>query len=353
MSTTPTSSLASSSTATVSGSNGSADTQLSAELSLRIHELMLKSRVLEDRLITMYRQGDGYFWIGGPGEEAFNVPLGLLVDKGEGVEHDYLHLHYRSAATLLAMGADPIDSLRQMKNVATDPYSRGRNFAGHYSIRKWNVAPVSSPIEVQFSIAPGTAMAQRAAKAKGITIVQGGDAGTAEGDFATCLVWSSRKGSELPILIIVTNNQYGISTPWEGQHGEARVSDRGKAFGMQTATIDGNDVETSWFALKKAMDYVRTERKPYLLEAMVSRLNGHSSASGANFVKDEVDCLARFEQKLEDRKLLARHQMDEMRARFTQELLEASKKVREEPQPQGETIWDYVFADKNVVGGEG
>ena len=121
---------------------------LTAELSLRVHDLMLRTRVLEERLITMYKQGDGYFWIGGPGEEAFNVPLGLLVDKGQGADHDYLHLHYRSSGTLLAMGADPVDSLRQMKNTATDPYSKGRNFAGHYSMRKWNVAPVSSPIVI-------------------------------------------------------------------------------------------------------------------------------------------------------------------------------------------------------------
>jgi 2-oxoisovalerate dehydrogenase E1 component alpha subunit len=323
---------------------------LSRELSLQIHDLMLRARVLEDRLITMYKQGDGYFWIGGPGEEAFNVPLGLLVDKGQGLEHDYLHLHYRSSGTLLAMGIDPVDALRQMKNTASDPFSKGRNFAGHFSVRKWNVAPVSSPIEVQFSIAIGTARAQR--KSKGITIVQGGDAGTAEGDFATCLVWSSRKGQELPILMIVTNNQYGISTPFEGQHGESRIADRGKAFGMQTATIDGNDAETSFFALKKAIDYVRTERRPYLLEAMVSRLHGHSSASGANFVKEEVDCLARFEQRLEEKKLLTRSQMDELRAKYTQELLEASKRVREEPLPKPESVWDYVFADKNHVGGE-
>lgn len=344
MSTTPTAA-----TSAMHGS-GSESHQLAPDQLLRIHELMLEARVLEERLITMYRQGDGYFWIGGPGEEAFNVPLGLLVDKGMGVDHDYLHLHYRSSGTLLAMGADPVDSLRQMKNTASDPYSRGRNFAGHYTARKWNVAPISSPIEVQYSIAIGTAMAQR--KAKGITIVQGGDAGTAEGDFATALVWSSRKGSELPLLIIVTNNKYGISTPYDGQHGETRISDRGKAFGMPTATIDGNDVEASWAALKKAMDYVRTERKPYLLEAMVSRLYGHSSASGANLVKDEADCLVRFEDELEAKKLLTRSQMDEMRARVTQKLLEASKVVREEPQPKPETIWDYVFADKNYVAGE-
>jgi 2-oxoisovalerate dehydrogenase E1 component alpha subunit len=327
-------------------SHTGSESQLAPELLLRIHDLMLRARVLEERLITMWRQGDGYFWIGGPGEEAFNVPLGLLVDKGEGLDHDYLHLHYRSSGTLLAMGADPVDSIRQMKNTATDPYSRGRNFVCHYSMKKWNIAPVSSPIEVQYSIAPGTAMAQRRANAKGISIVTGGDAGTAEGDFATCLVWASRKGHELPLLILVTNNEWGISTAFEGQHGEQRISDRGKAFGMPTATIDGNDPEAAWFALKKAMDYVRTERKPYLLEALVSRLYGHSSASGANFVKDENDCLSRFEKKLEDRGLVTRARADEMRVKYTQELLEAYKRVREEPQPKPESIFDYVFKEE-------
>jgi 2-oxoisovalerate dehydrogenase E1 component alpha subunit len=327
--------------------------RLSAEKCLQIYDLMLRARVLEERLITMYKQGDGYFWIGGPGEEAFNVPLGLLVDKGQGVDHDYVHLHYRSSGTLLAMGADPIDSIRQMKNVSTDPYSRGRNFAGHFSVRRWNVVPVTSPIEVQFSIAIGTARAQRKGSgAKGITIVQGGDAGTAEGDFATALVWSSRKGCELPLLMIVTNNRYGISTSYEGQHGYDQISERGKAFNMPTAVVDGNDPEASHAALEKALHYVRTERKPYLLEAMVSRLRGHSSASGANLVKGEIDCLEAFEQKLESRSLLSRAQMDQLRANYTLEFGEAAKRVRHEPQPTPESIHDYVFADKNYVAGE-
>jgi 2-oxoisovalerate dehydrogenase E1 component alpha subunit len=324
--------------------------RLPAELCRKIYDLMLRSRLLEERLITMYKQGDGYFWIGGPGEEAFNVPLGLLIDKGEGVDHDYLHLHYRSGATLLAMGADPVDSLRQMKSTVTDPYSNGRNFAGHFSVRKWNVVPVTSPIEVQFSIAIGTARAQRAAK--GITIVQGGDAGTAEGDFPTALMWSSRKGCELPLLMIVTNNGWGISTAYAGQHGYEHIADRGKPFGMPTAVIDGNDPEVSYLALQKAIEYVRTERKPYLLEAMVSRLRGHSSASGANVVKDEVDCLEVFEKRLEQRAIMTRDEMNQIRENFTRELADAAKRVRTEPQPEGSTIWNHVFADKNLVGGE-
>ena len=327
--------------------------RLSAEQSVRIYDLMLRARLLEERLISMYKQGEGYFWIGGPGEEAFNVPLGLLADKGHGVDHDYLHLHYRSSGTLLAMGADPVDSLRQMRNLATDPYSRGRNFAGHYSVREWNIVPVTSPIEVQFSIAIGTARAQRKGSgAQGITIVQGGDAGTAEGDFATALVWSSRKGAELPLLMIVTNNRWGISTAFAGQHGYDQISDRGKAFGMPTAVVDGNDPEASWAALTKAMEYVRTERKPYLLEAMVSRLRGHSSASGANIVKEEIDCLDRFEKSLESRAILTRAHMDERRAAIQQELLDASKRIANEPAPDPKSIWEHVFADKNLVGGE-
>ncbi len=327
--------------------------QLSPELSLRIYDLMLRSRVLEERLITMYKKGDGFFWIGGPGEEAFNVPLGLLANKGMGVDHDFLHLHYRSGGTILALGADPVDSLRQMRNTATDPYSRGRNFAGHFSLRKWNVLPVSSPIEVQFSIAIGTARAQRKGTgAKGITIVQGGDAGTAEGDFATALVWSSRKGAELPMLMIVTNNRYGISTPYAGQHGEEQISERGKAFGMPTAVVDGNDPEASYAALQKAIDYVRTEKKPYLLEAMVSRLRGHSSASGANPVTNEVDCLETFGHTLEDRKLITSAEMVSLREKYTQELAEASHAIANEPAPTPDSIWQYVFADKNYVAGE-
>jgi 2-oxoisovalerate dehydrogenase E1 component alpha subunit len=247
------------------------------------------------------------------------------------------------------MGGDPIDSLRQMKNTATDPFSGGRNFVGHYSRREWNVVPVSSPIEVQYSMAPGTALAQKRAGGRGITIVTGGDAGTAEGDFSTCLIWSSRPANPLPVLMIVTNNKWGISTAYQGQHGEKRISERGKAFGIESKTIDGNDPEVSYREISQAMEFVRTERKPFLLEAMVSRLYGHSSASGANRITDEADCLVGFERKLEERGLRSRKEMDELRARFTAQLQEAHKKVRDEPQPDGKTIYDNVFADRDLV----
>lgn len=320
---------------------------LDRELLVRMHDLMVKSRALEERLIAMYKQGHGYFWIGGPGEEAFNVPLGLLMKKGQGLDYDYLHAHYRQSGTMMALGEDPIHSLRQMKNTATDPYSGGRNFAGHYSKREWNIAPVTSVLTVQYAMAPGTAMAQKRHGGDGITIVTGGDAATAEGDFASCLIWSTRPGNELPVLIIVTNNQWGISTSYASQQGAKKLSDRGKAFGMRTKTIDGNDPVTSYLELKEAMDYVRKERRPFLLEAHVSRLYGHSSASGATFVPDERDCIVDFEKQLEDWGVLTREQMDETRKRWTDLLQEQARQVREEPQPAPESIWNFIYAEKN------
>lgn len=326
-----------------SANKASKKLKLSPETLIKIHDNMIKARVLEERLIRMYKQSQGYFWIGGPGEEAFNIPLGLQVKKGQGLDYDFLHLHYRSSGIMTAMGMEPIDAIRQMKNTASDPFSGGRNFGNHFSRHAWNVPPVTSTIETQYAVAIGTGIAQRRHGGTGITIVNGGDAGTAEGEFASCLVWSNRPNFQLPILIIVTNNEWGISTPAHTQHGETLISDRAKAFNIQARTINGNDVEESWFAIQEAMEYIRTERKPYFIEARVSRLYGHSSASGANFVSNEEDPLVVFESQLESSGILARKEMTELRERYTAEMLEISKRVQEEPLPDGSTIYDHVY----------
>src|SRR5438105_9998690 len=178
---------------------------LPAERVLQIHRIMVRARAMEERMIKMSKSGEGYFWIGGPGEEAFNTALGLQVKKGQGPAFDYLHFHYRNSATMLAMGMPLIDAVRQMAMTATDPHSLGRNFPGHFSFRAWNVIPVSSVIEIQYTMAPGTAIVQKRHGGDGISIVAGGDAGTAEGDFASCMVWSSRPHNELPVLMVVMN----------------------------------------------------------------------------------------------------------------------------------------------------
>ncbi len=318
---------------------------LSKDLLLKMHDLMVKSRVLEERLIKIYRAGESYFWIGAPGEEAWGVPLGMLVHKGQGVQYDWVHLHYRGTPTLIAMGLEMVDSIRLMMNRATDPSTGGRNFSNHYCIPKWNVAPVTSPIEVQYPIACGTAHAQSRHGSKGISIVTGGDAGTAEGDFASGLIWASRPGHELPLLITVQNNRWGISTSYDGQHGEKFIADRAKAFNIRSRVINANDPIESYLVLKEEMEFIRKTGKPSFIEANVSRLYGHSSASGANLNENEMDCVKIFEKDLLKAGLLTVAKVKEIWTGYEEESVRATETARKEPVPSAETVWDHIYVD--------
>jgi 2-oxoisovalerate dehydrogenase E1 component alpha subunit len=318
---------------------------LSKDILLRIHDLMVKSRVLEERVIKIYKAGEGYFWIGGPGEEAFGVPLGLLARKGQGLANDWFHLHYRCTPTLIALGMPMIDAVRLMMNRTTDPSTGGRNFAGHYCFPKWNVAPVTSPIEVQYPLACGTAHAQKRAGFNAISIVTGGDAGTAEGDFASSLIWASRKGNELPVLITVQNNGIGISTPFEGQHGETQIADRAKAFNIRSRVINGNDPIESYIAIKEEMEYIRKTGKPSFIEVKVARLYGHSSADGANRRNELFDSVLEFEKKLISAGLIKETEVKSIWEKYEIEGIQAQEKARTEPSPTSQSVWDHVFVD--------
>lgn len=318
---------------------------LDKSLLLELYKKMLYSRLLEERLIKIYKAGDAFFWIGGPGEEAWGVPLGQLVLKGQGPQYDYLHLHYRATPTLVAMGMPMIDSIRLIMNRVTDPCTGGRNFSNHYCFPKWNVTPVTSPIGVQYATALGTAHVQKRQQSSGISIVTGGDAGTAEGDFASCLIWSSRKGQELPLLITVQNNRWGISTAFEGQHGETQIADRARAFNIPALVIDGTDPIESYKAIESQMSYIRKTGKPAFIEAHVTRLYGHSSASGANLSATEVCPLQKFEQLLLKQDMLTTTLIKQWREEFEAEGFAAQQSVRAELSPSSASVWDHVYAD--------
>jgi 2-oxoisovalerate dehydrogenase E1 component alpha subunit len=258
-------------------------------------------------------------------------------------------MHYRNNGVLMAMGQPMIDFIRQMKSVSTDPFSGGRNFVSHTARKDWNIMPVTSTIETQFSVAPGTALAQRRARLRGenagVSIVIGGDAGTAEGDFATCMIWSSRPGKELPLLMIVTHNKFGISTPCDEQHGEKNITDRAKPFGIKTAITDGNSPEKIWSAIEDALDYVRSTGRPFMLEVEVSRLHGHSSSSGANRVKNEACCIEGYEKKLIKNGWITSGAVEKLFEEARQEASTALEQVRKEPVPDAATVLDHSFAN--------
>ncbi len=318
---------------------------LDKKILLQIHSYMVKSRVLEERLIKIYRAGESFFWIGGTGEEAWGVPVGMLAKKGQGPSFDYLHLHYRCTPTLIAMGLEMVDSIRLMMNRSTDPSTGGRNFSNHYCIPKWNIAPVTSPLEVQYPMACGTAHVQKRVGQKALTVVTGGDAGTAEGDFASSLILASRKGQELPVLITVQNNKWGISTSFEGQHGETNIADRAAAFNIKSRVINGNDPVETYLCVKEDMDYIRKTGKPAFIEAHVSRLNGHSSATGANPVQGEVDPVKDFEKKLLKADLLKPAEAQKIWEDFELEGVRATEIARAEPVPTSQSVWDHTFVN--------
>ncbi|PIE02667.1 MAG: 3-methyl-2-oxobutanoate dehydrogenase [Acidobacteria bacterium] len=317
------------------------------DLKLGILKTMVTARCLEERMIKMAKSSDGYFWIGGAGEEAVNVPLGYLAKKGCGLDYDYFYFHYRNSGTMLAMGMDPKDEIRQMNNRATDPFSGGRNFCNHYARKDWNVMPVCSTIQTQCCIAPGIARAQKRHDGDGITIVTAGDAGTAEGDFHVGLNWSTLPEWELPILWIITNNEYGISTSFYEVRGEPPIADYGKAYGIPGKKVNGFDVEESYNALKEAMEFVRTKRRPFLLEVSVARLFGHSSSSGANRVPSEIepDPLELWMKRCISDSLISRETYDKLYKSETKRMASILDEVKKEPAPEPESIYNHIFSE--------
>ncbi len=320
---------------------------LPADLCRTIHRHMVRARVMEERMIKMSKSGEGYFWIGGPGEEGFSVPLGLQIKKGEGPAYDFLHLHYRNSGSLLAMGMPVIDGIRQMAMTATDPHSFGRNFPGHFAKKEWNVVPIMSVIGIQWAKAPGTALVQKRHGGDAITIVVGGDAGTAEGDFASGMIWSTRPGNELPVLMIVMNNGWGISTTHASQHSVKTIIDRGKAFGIPGEVVDGNDPIASWHCLERAIAYCRKERKPFMIEAQVARLYGHSSSSGAPR-SAEPDCIELFEKKLLAAKICDAPALARIHEQAKAEVDAAADQVAQEPRPTPADIEKFTYAPSEV-----
>jgi 2-oxoisovalerate dehydrogenase E1 component alpha subunit len=327
---------------------------ISAELALTIFRQMIRTRALEERSIKMSKSGEAYFWIGGPGEEALNICLGLQVHKGFGPAFDYLHLHYRNAGVMLAMGMPMLDHVRQLAMRWTDRHSRGRNFVGHYAVKEWNVVPVTSVIEVQFAMAPGTALMQKRHglkkpdEAEGITVVVGGEGGTAEGDFETCLNWTTRPDQELPVLMVVANNRFGISTDFKTISSETKIADRAIPYGIRAETVDGNDPVAIWNSLDRAMRYCRRERKPFLLEAMVSRMHGHSSSSGAQRIWSESDPLVGFEQKLIDSGAIDVPAVKALREEAKAEADSAVVQAMHEAEPTREDVEKFTYAPSEV-----
>jgi 2-oxoisovalerate dehydrogenase E1 component alpha subunit len=145
------------------------------------------------------------------------------------------------------------------------------------------------------------------------------------------------------MLITVQNNGWGISTAYQDQHGESCIADRAKGFNIRARVINGNDPLESYLAIREELEYIRSEKRPSFIEARVSRLYGHSSASGANFVAHEECPVATFEKRLLEAGVIKPQEAMELREQYEQEGLAAQNQVKLEPGPTSESIWENVF----------
>ena len=141
----------------------------------------------------------------------------------------------------------------------------------------------------------------------------------------------------------VQNNRWGISTSYETQHGEEKIADRGKAFGIKTVTINGMDPIECYKQLKSEMDYIRQKRHPVLAEIEVSRMYGHSSASGANLDSNALDPLRIFESRLLKADVIKESYIKALYKKYNDLCLKIVDQVRLEADPSSDSIWNHIY----------
>lgn len=338
---------------------------MSFETQVRIYEKMLVARQL-DTILSQPRILGNPFYIGSTFEEPL-VILGMQMKVGAGLDYDIMAPYYRSLPLLIGMGVPTESFLRQAAMRDSDPFSKGRQMVNHFSEPDYNVVPVSSCVTVEAGKGFGTALVQKMqSEASVLTVVHLGDAMCAEADFWVMLQEVALR--ELPVLILISNNGAGIHTPYTS--GSAAPCQSAWGVGVEIATsskpdnkhlaryvqsyspempdtvkytpsprvgwqiVDGADVESVLASSQVAFDYIRTHRKPYLLEYRTERGRHHSSSSNpSGHILEQVlaaDPLPAFEARLLEQGALTAAQMESMKAQIEADLMAQVEAVKQE-----------------------
>lgn len=320
---------------------------LDAETLRAMYRHMLRSRVLDERMWVLNRQGRAPFWISAMGHEAIQVAVGMNMDPAR----DWLAPYYRDLALTLVMGMTPRDHLLSALAKAEDPNSGGRQMPAHYGSRTHNIISTGSPVTTQFLHAAGIALAMRIRGEDAVCVTAIGEGGTSGGDFHEALNFAATH--KLGVVFVVENNGYAISVPLEKQMPTPNVSDRAVAYGIPGVHVDGNDAIACYRSARDAVARARSGAGPTLLEAKVHRLTSHSSDDDQRRYRSaedleaerKQDCLPRFRTLLEDLEVLAPGDYDTMRAELVAELDEATAYAEAAPDPLPDTAMRYVYAE--------
>jgi 2-oxoisovalerate dehydrogenase E1 component len=260
---------------------------LADEQLIDFYRSLLWPRMIEEKMLVLLRQGKISKWFSGIGQEAISVGATLALAPYEWI----MPLH-RNLGVFTTRGM-PLKKLFLQWEGSQEGYSRGRERSFHFGNREHHICGMISHLGPQLAIADGVALAYKLREEKKVSLAFTGEGGTSEGDFHEALnvaaVW------DLPVIFIIENNGYGLSTPVNEQYRCISLVDKAKGYGMDGVQIDGNNILTVYDTIKGVRDYCIRHQKPYLVECMTFRMRGHEEASGTKYVPQDLFRL--WEQK--------------------------------------------------------
>ena len=280
---------------------------------------LLRPRMIEEKMLVLLRQGRISKWFSGIGQEAIAVGATLALDTDEYVMPLHRNLGVFTARKM------PFDKLFMQWQGRKEGFSKGRERSFHFGANEYHICGMISHLGPQLAIADGIALAHKLKKESKVSLAFSGDGGTSEGDFHEALNVAAVWG--LPVIFVIENNGYGLSTPSSEQFICKQLADRAPGYGMKGITIDGNNILEVYKAITKARLYCITEQKPILVECMTFRMRGHEEASGVKYVPKELfeewgkkDPLMNCENYLKEQGLLDDNRIADIRAGIQKEI---------------------------------
>jgi 2-oxoisovalerate dehydrogenase E1 component len=245
-----------------------------------LYKNLLLPRMIEEKMLVLLRQGRISKWFSGIGQEAISVGATMALDADEWMMPLHRNLGVFTGRKM------PLHQLFMQWQGNQEGYSKGRERSFHFGSAAHHICGMISHLGPQLAIADGVALAHQLRKEQKVAVAFSGDGGTSEGDFHEALnvaaVWN------LPVIFIIENNGYGLSTPVNEQYRCESLVDKAKGYGMEGVRIDGNNILTVYETIKGVRAFCIENQKPYLIECMTFRMRGHEEASGTKYVPKEL-----------------------------------------------------------------
>ncbi|WP_426493494.1 alpha-ketoacid dehydrogenase subunit alpha/beta [Hymenobacter sp. 102] len=322
---------------------------------LHLYQHLLKPRMIEEKMLILLRQGKVSKWFSGIGQEAISVGSTLALDSDEYI----LPLH-RNLGVFTGRNV-PLDKLFAQWQGKTHGFTKGRDRSFHFGTNEHHIVGMISHLGPQLAVAGGIALADTLENRPKVTVTYSGDGGASEGDFHEALnvaaVW------QLPVIFIIENNGYGLSTPSNEQFRFRYFVDKGPAYGMEAVQVDGNNVLEVYDTVRRLAEDLRQNPRPVLLEALTFRMRGHEEASGTKYVPQELfeqwaqkDPVENYEKWLLQEGILDEEARMRFRETIKREIEEGLRLADAEPMPTasleqevGDMYRSFVPSDECLV----